>query len=162
MTDIDKINLIRDAIPVAQNKVYLNAGVIGPLTTIAHGILKEANSQELIESRSGMSVYKLKKQTLADLRQAFANLLKTTPEEITLTHHTTDGMNIVSHGLRVISSGVVMERHIERKAKKPLLSSRLVTPMAFGGGHAPGVRFWSRGSARLWSVESVWTNRPLM
>jgi L-cysteine/cystine lyase len=99
MTDVEKINLIRDSIPAAQNSIYLNAGSVGPLPTIAYQALQDGNRQELTEGRASMSGYLLGKQTAAELRQAFAKLVKADPLEIALTHHTTDGMNIAVHGL---------------------------------------------------------------
>jgi len=99
MTDAEKINLIRDAIPVTQKKVYLNAGSVGPLTTIANDVLKQYSNEELLEGRANPNAFIAFRAKKAALRQAFAKLVKARPEEIALTHNTTDGMNIVSHGL---------------------------------------------------------------
>ncbi len=99
MTDTEKINLIRDSMPAVQNSVYLNAGSVGPLSTITHGALQQSSQQELTEGRASISGYLSFKKTTVRLRRAFAKLVKATPEEIALTHHTSDGMNIVAHGL---------------------------------------------------------------
>lgn len=99
MTNNQKIAMIRDAIPATQNKVYLNSGSVGPISTITSQAIAAHNAQELREGRAGMSGFMSFMEDKANLRQAFADLVQARPEEIALTHHTTDGMNIVSHGL---------------------------------------------------------------
>lgn len=99
MTDIEKINLIHDSFPVTKHKAYLNTGATGPTSSIANEALIENNRLELIEGRSTMSSYQASRQAKTELRQTFAGIVKASPEEIAVTHHTTEGMNIVSHGL---------------------------------------------------------------
>lgn len=99
MTELEKIALVRQAIPVTKNKVYLNTGAVGPLAAVTHDALQQEQSRELVEGRTSLKVSKLLLQAQVELRQAMANLVKATPHEIALTHHTTDGMNIISHGL---------------------------------------------------------------
>lgn len=98
MTDTEKINLIRDSIPAAQNSIYLNAGSVGPLPAVAYQALQDGNRQELAEGRASMSGYLIGKQTAAGLRRAFAKLVKADPLEIALTNNTTTGMNIAVLG----------------------------------------------------------------
>ncbi len=99
MTNTDKISLVREAMPVTQNKIYLNAGTSGPLSRVAVEVMKQSDTLDLIEGRGHMNSFLAFRQSVADLRQAFADLVKARPEEIALTHHTTEGMNIVAHGL---------------------------------------------------------------
>ncbi len=99
MTDTAKIALIHSSIPVTKNKIYLNTGAVGPLSTISTETLKQSNSFELAEGRASLSSYEAKKHAATDLRQAMADLVKAGRETMALTHHTTDGMNIVAHGL---------------------------------------------------------------
>jgi L-cysteine/cystine lyase len=99
MTDTEKITLIRNSMPVTRDKVYLNTGAVGPLSTITSEVLQQSQARELAEGRGTMSGYKALIEAQASLRQAIARLVKATPQEIALTHHTTDGMNIVAHGL---------------------------------------------------------------
>jgi L-cysteine/cystine lyase len=99
MTDSEKIALIRNTMPVTREKVYFNTGSVGPLSTITTEALLQCQARELAEGRATMVSHKLLFETVGELRQAFANLVKADPEEIALTHHTTDGMNIVTHGL---------------------------------------------------------------
>jgi L-cysteine/cystine lyase len=99
MTNSEKITLIRNSMPVTREKVYLNTGSVGPLSTITTEALLQSQARELAEGRATMASYKILFETTRDLRQAIAELVKASPEEIALTHHTTDGMNIVTHGL---------------------------------------------------------------
>ncbi len=99
MTNTKKINLIRDLMPVTQSMVYFNAGSVGPLSTIAYEALHQTDKLELLEGRATMKYNKVSKQTAAELRHAFAGLVKAGPDEIALTRNATEGMNIAVHGL---------------------------------------------------------------
>lgn len=99
MADTGKIALIREAMPAVRNQVYLNTGAVGPLSTITVEALNRANLRELADGRGSHREFLRLRQTLAAAREAFARLVNAGPDEIALTHHTTDGMNIVTHGL---------------------------------------------------------------
>jgi L-cysteine/cystine lyase len=116
MTDTEKIDLIRKAMPVTQNKVYLNTGSVGPLSAILSEALQESQQLEMIEGRGSMAGFKLLFQALGDMRQAVADLVKAGPETIAITHHTTDGMNIVSHGLNWQPGDQVITTDLEHPA----------------------------------------------
>ncbi len=96
---IDKITHIRAEMPVTENMVYLNTGTSGPLSKRTIETLTAENTRELTEGRASMDGFARLSETKVALRQAFADLTGATPAEIALTHHTTEGMNIVSHGL---------------------------------------------------------------
>jgi len=100
MTEEEKLNAIRDVMPVTTTAVYLNTGTAGPVSTITLDALAEGNRFDYEVGRGTMTSYKPIIQALNGLRDAFARLVNASAEEIALTHHTTDGMNIVSHGLR--------------------------------------------------------------
>jgi L-cysteine/cystine lyase len=99
MSNDEKITLIRDCMPVTESNVYLNTGTCGPLSTITSETLCRGQAVELAEGRASMAGYKVLGQALVDLRAAMAQLVKASAAEIALTHHTTDGMNIIAHGL---------------------------------------------------------------
>ena len=99
MSNPQKIAEIREAMPVTQNKIYLNTGTCGPLSTITVEVMQQSNTLELIEGRAGMPGMAALLQAKTEARQAVAKLVNARPEEIALTHHTTEGMNIVAHGL---------------------------------------------------------------
>ena len=50
-----------------------------------------------------------------ELRQAFADLTNASPAEIALTHHTTEGMNIVAHGLNLQPGDEVVTTTLEHE-----------------------------------------------
>lgn len=99
MIDTEKIKMIREAMPSTQNTAYFNTGSVGPLSNITSRAIQQGNTQELLEGRARMSSFMAAKQNSSLLREALARLVKATPAEIALTHHTTDGMNIIAHGL---------------------------------------------------------------
>ena len=99
MTDAEKITLIRAEMPAVANRVYLNTGTCGPLSSITIGAINQINADELALGRADAGGFKLLAQALAETRAAFARLVKADPAQIALTHHTTEGMNIVAHGL---------------------------------------------------------------
>jgi L-cysteine/cystine lyase len=99
MTNSEKIAEIRNAFPAVKNKVYLNAGSVGPISTITTQVLHQSSAEELEEGRSSMAGFYTFRVKKAELRSAYARLVNASPDEIALTHHTTDGMNIAIHGL---------------------------------------------------------------
>ncbi len=99
MLNNDKITVIRQAMPVTQSKVYLNTGTSGPLSSVTVDTLNKENTYELGAGRADSEGFARLGEAKLALRQAYAALTGTLPAEIALTHHTTDGMNIVLHGL---------------------------------------------------------------
>jgi len=97
--DTEKITQIRQMMPAVQNKVYLNTGTCGPLSTLTIDTVNQINAQELSEGRAELAGFKQLGDTLTELRAELARLVKADPSEIALTHHTTEGINIVAHGL---------------------------------------------------------------
>ncbi|MEW5960823.1 MAG: aminotransferase class V-fold PLP-dependent enzyme, partial [Chloroflexota bacterium] len=95
----EKITQIRQVMPVTRQKVYLNTGVCGPLSTVLDEVLRQSQAAELAEGRASVAGFQMLRQARDDLRAALARLVKADPSQIALTHHTTEGMNIISHGL---------------------------------------------------------------
>ena len=98
-TDTEKISQIRQVMPAVQNKVYLNTGTCGPLSTLTIDTVAQINAQELADGRADLTGFKKLSETMTELRASFARLVNADPSEIALTHHTTEGINIVVHGL---------------------------------------------------------------
>ncbi len=99
MSDSSKIDMIRAAMPAVQKSVYLNSGSVGPVSTITHEAVVQSNTEQLQEGRASIPGFLSFMESQSGLRQAFADLAGAEAEEIALTHHTTDGMNIIVHGL---------------------------------------------------------------
>jgi L-cysteine/cystine lyase len=100
MNDLEKIEMIRAAMPAVTHQVYLNTGTTGPLSQITVDALIAGDRLELEQGRADLRGFGLLRQAMNDTRQTFAQLTNATPADIALTHHTTEGINIVAHGLR--------------------------------------------------------------
>lgn len=89
----------RSEFPVFENRAYLNAGTDGPVPRRAIEAAQERMRHELEQGRSGHEHF----DAIIDLgqrrRELLAGLLGCAPEEVGLTHSTTDGVNIVLGGL---------------------------------------------------------------
>jgi len=95
----EKITAIQQAFPTTTNQVYLNTGSVGPWSTIANEVLLREQAIELAEGRGSMGSYGKIIEFLPELRESFAQLLHCHSDNIALTHHTTDGLNIGIHGV---------------------------------------------------------------
>ena len=100
MDDSKKLIDIRARMPVTTAKVYLNTGTAGPLANVTQDALANRARFELETGRGTISTFTVLMDDLADLRGRLAELTGTKTDEIALTHHTTEGVNIVAHGMR--------------------------------------------------------------
>lgn len=100
VSDKEKVAAIRAELPAVQHQSYLNAGTNGPLPRRSVETLIAAATNELQAGRIGMATFMNLLQQWTDARAGFAELLGCSPEEIALTHNTTEGMNIALMGLR--------------------------------------------------------------
>ncbi len=95
-----KSEQIRQEFPVLEQSAYLNTGTEGPLPRRTAQVIAEWTEHQLHEGRSSFKVYREKCLLLLDdLRERFGRLLGAGPDEIAMTHHTTEGMNIAAWGL---------------------------------------------------------------
>ncbi len=91
---------IRKELPVTENVAYLNTGTAGPMPRRTVQTIAEHAQRQLVEGRSNLSTFLEESlPSLDDLRARFARLLGAGRDEIALTHHTTEGMNIATWGL---------------------------------------------------------------
>lgn len=94
------IATIREAFPVTAHMAYLNTGSVGPLARRVYQVLREQTEIQVRNGRADLRVILGTYMPLREkLRARFARLLGASSEEITLTHHTTEGMNIAIWGL---------------------------------------------------------------
>jgi L-cysteine/cystine lyase len=92
---------IRDHFPATLAQAYLNTGTAGPLSRPAADAIESMNRRQLIEGRSNFSVYMDEYIPMQNrLRGQLARLFNASEDEIALTLHTTNGMNIATWGLR--------------------------------------------------------------
>ena len=99
MTDDEKVRLARAEMPVTGRKVYLNTGTAGPLARVTLKALEAGGRFEYETGRGTFSSFPVLLEDIERLRAGFAALMGASEEEVALTHHTTDGVNIVAHGL---------------------------------------------------------------
>ena len=97
--DREKVQAIRDELPAVHERIYFNAGTNGPLPRRSHDALVKYAQVELEEGRIGPPVWQRMFDTRTETRAAIADLLGCQPDEIALTHNTTEGMNIALMGL---------------------------------------------------------------
>ncbi len=94
-------NEIRQQFPAVLTQAYLNTGTAGPLSRPAAEAIEQWNRRQLNEGRSNFSVYMDEYRPMQDrLRAQFGRLFNAGSDEIALTLHTTNGMNIGTWGLR--------------------------------------------------------------
>lgn len=99
MNDAEKLTLVRQELPATTGCVYLNTGTCGPLPQRSAAAMQAALERELVHGRiDGEDLMRLL-ATADDVRARFAALLGADAQEIALTHHTTEGMNIGTWGL---------------------------------------------------------------
>lgn len=91
---------LRAEFPTLAKYAYMNTGSTGPLLgRVGETIINEINYQ-VAESWGGIEYYPERViPGRADLRALFASLVGADDDEIALTHHTTEGLNIVVWGM---------------------------------------------------------------
>ncbi|MSQ23066.1 MAG: aminotransferase class V-fold PLP-dependent enzyme [Chloroflexi bacterium] len=96
MIDVDAI---RAQIPVTQRAVYLNTGWSGPSPRTVIEAIKAHLELEAEDGPASPSSLKVHREVDSAARAEVARLVGATPEEISLTENTTEGINIVLNGL---------------------------------------------------------------
>lgn len=99
MTDQDKLADIRQELPAVSECAYLNTGTCGPLPRRTTNAIQTEAERELLRGRIDFDGYMRLLRATNELRERMARLLGADAEEIALTHHTTEGMNIGTWGL---------------------------------------------------------------
>lgn len=112
----DKLSAIRAQLPAVQDKAFLNTGWYGPLPRVALAALQEDAQAQCDGGRPVMSRIQQLMLAKNGLREDFAALFNAPVESLALTHHTTDGMNIVSMGFDWQPGDEVATTSIEHEA----------------------------------------------
>ena len=99
VNDDEWVTSLRHELPALERCAYLNTGTAGPLPTPTADAISEAAEEERHVGRGNFSTFGpfLERRELT--RERLARLLAAEPEEIALSHHTSDGINIVLWGI---------------------------------------------------------------
>ncbi|HEX6290267.1 MAG TPA: aminotransferase class V-fold PLP-dependent enzyme [Herpetosiphonaceae bacterium] len=95
----DHVRMVRAALAAVASSVYLNTGTAGPLPRAALDALITESQHDFERGRADIIAYERVLKTFEELRAAFAGLLGAATDEIAITHHTSEGMNIGCWGL---------------------------------------------------------------
>lgn len=94
LPDADKVAAVRALLPATGAGIYLNAGTAGPMPAEVQRAIDEQADRELAIGRAHVDLWPETQQRMAEARAAVAAVLVADPDDIALTHSTTDGMNL--------------------------------------------------------------------
>ncbi|HZO74532.1 MAG TPA: aminotransferase class V-fold PLP-dependent enzyme [Ktedonobacteraceae bacterium] len=92
------IATIRQELPIVTDQIYLNTGVFGPLPRRTAQAMGEWVHKESVDGRLGVKPFAAAGKLYAAAREYVARLLNAESEEIALTNHTGEGLNIICNG----------------------------------------------------------------
>ncbi|GAC1620807.1 MAG: aminotransferase class V-fold PLP-dependent enzyme [Ktedonobacteraceae bacterium] len=125
VTNLSYIQRIRQEMPAATSRIYLNNGTFGPMPTHVVQAMQERLQYELQNGRLGTEAFEKMKGVYVEARTRVAHLLNADVQEIALTDSTGDGMNIVSYGLNWREGDeVITTNHEHISALAPLYQLR--------------------------------------
>jgi L-cysteine/cystine lyase len=93
------IEALRKQIPTAQKMAYFNTGWEGPSPVSVVKAIEERLEYESYNGPSTPEVLESGEAIAKQAKEAVANLVNASPEEIALTENTTEGLNVVLNGL---------------------------------------------------------------
>ncbi len=99
MPDSEKVAAIRGLLPATGSGIFLNAGTCGPLPSETLRAMDEQAQHELAVGRAKIDQFIAFMDRMAEARSAIAAALVADPDDIALTHSTTDGINLVLSSL---------------------------------------------------------------
>ena len=127
------VQKLRDEIPVLANVTYLNTGWSGPPPRRVAQAMKDRIDLEMEEGPTSRPVQESGREVQAQARRAAARLFNADTEEVMVTRHTTDGLNIVLSGLDWQPGDEIITCNLEH-------GSVLVTSLVTGKRHGVKVR----------------------
>lgn len=92
---------LRAEFPVLDRIAYLNAGTDGPVPQRAATAAAASIAAQTDGGRAGTAHFEELMRIRDDIRRRIAGLMACPPAAIALTHSTTDGMNLVLHGMQL-------------------------------------------------------------
>lgn len=114
-TEQDRLAGLRSELPAVTVGGYFNGGYTGPLCRAAHQAALATAQREYRSGRMGGPARAERDRIHGQARAQAAALLGAGPGEIAVTHHTTDGMNVVAHGLAWRPGDNVVSTRVEHK-----------------------------------------------
>ncbi len=125
MPESEKVAAVRDQMPASRAGIYLNAGTAGPMPAETQRAMDEQSARELATGRAHVALWPETVERMAEARAAVAALLVADPDDIALTHSTTDGMNLAVGALPwQAGDRVITTRHEHPGGLAPLLALR--------------------------------------
>ncbi len=125
MPDPEKVAAIRGLLPATAAGIYLNAGTAGPFPAESHRAMEEQAARELAVGRASPDEFPFVIERMAELRASVAAILVADPDDVAITHSTTDGMNQAVNALPwEPGDRVITTRHEHPGALGPLLALR--------------------------------------
>jgi L-cysteine/cystine lyase len=93
-----RVEQIREEMPAVLNTVYLNTGTCGPLPRRTVAAMQEVQQEELLQGRIAPNHYPHLFTEIQEVKAVAAEILHCNPNELALSRHTTDGMNLALAG----------------------------------------------------------------
>ena len=110
------VGRLRERIPVCQNMVYMNTGWSGPSPVSVVQAIKDRLDYEMEQGPTSPEVYESGREIQAAAKDAVAQLLNASTDEICLTDNTTQGLNIVINGLPWRSGDEIISFDLEHSS----------------------------------------------
>ena len=174
MPDSEKVAAIRQLLPATGAGIFLNAGTCGPLPSETLRAMDEQAASELAVGRARIDQFVAFLDRMAEARSAIAAALVAGPDDIALTHSTTDGINLVLSSLPwAAGDRVITTSHEHPGLLGPLQSLRdrlgvVIEKVDIGDGGDPelvlaGVRHALERPARAVVLSHVlWTTGAVL
>ncbi len=112
----DKLSQIRRQMPVLEQFAFLNTGSCGPLPEPTAQAVARVTEQEYLRGRADVARFRDVMVDREAVRIRLSRLFNAPPECFALTHHTTDGMNIVTLGFNWQAGDEAATTTIEHEA----------------------------------------------
>jgi L-cysteine/cystine lyase len=112
----DKLTQIRAELPAVQPAAFLNTGTCGPLPTVAAEAVARVTESEYTQGRASTERFGKMMEDKASVKAQLGTLFNGPADSFAITHHTTDGMNIVTMGFNWQPGDEVATTTIEHEA----------------------------------------------
>ena len=108
-----KVVEVRQDLPVLERVTYLNTGTSGPLPRSVAEAMSDAVAEQASTPRTGHAYSELVAATKQSGREAMAAMLGAGPEQIALTHNTTEGLNFITLGVNWVHGDEAVTTNVE-------------------------------------------------